>query len=247
MSKIRILIADDNLRFASFVRDYLLQKDFEVLGIASDGLDTIYLIDSLKPDIVLLDIIMPKLDGFGVLERMYESKQLLNTRFIVFSAIGQDMMVQKALNLGASYFILKPFDLDVLCRRIHEVSGENFTSRNLELMSSSTEKDIKKRRNNFEALTARALRNKNIPLHMAGYQYLTTAVLYVIENPNDFLPITRKLYPVVAAKYHSTAQKVERAIRNSLDSAWKCEKGRPTNTEFIVQIVNEVKANREEE
>jgi len=120
--KISILIADDNMEFVELLKEYMEQyEDLDVVGTAKDGLQAIEMIKSLKPDVVVLDIIMPNIDGIGVLEKLETHKMERKPIFIMLSAIGQDMFIQKAVSLGAEYYIIKPFDVEVLVTRIRQL------------------------------------------------------------------------------------------------------------------------------
>ena len=124
LQNIKILIADDNKDFCIILSEYLAtQQDFEVVGIAKDGLEVIDLIESKFPDVVILDIIMPHLDGLGVLEKLNTMHLEKMPKVIVLSAVGQDKITQKALTLGAEYYVVKPFDMEVFAKRIRECFG----------------------------------------------------------------------------------------------------------------------------
>ena len=120
-NKISVLIADDNKEFCSILNDYLLnQRDIVVTGIAKDGKEALTLIEQKQPDLVILDIIMPHLDGLGVLERLQSMNLEKFPRIVILSAVGQDMITQRAITLGADYYVVKPFDIEVLIKRIKE-------------------------------------------------------------------------------------------------------------------------------
>ncbi len=124
LEKIKILIADDNKDFCCILSEYLgAQPDFEVIGIAKDGLEVVDLLEKITPDIIILDIIMPHLDGLGVLERINSMSLPKYPKIIVLSAVGQDKITQKALTLGAEYYVVKPFDMEVFSQRIRECVG----------------------------------------------------------------------------------------------------------------------------
>ena len=148
--EISVLIADDNYEFAGLLKEYMEQfEDIEVIGIAKDGLQALEMIVSLKPDVVVLDIIMPNLDGLGVLEKLSSMQVEFKPMFIMLTAIGQDVFVQRAVDLGAEYYIIKPFDAEVLVKRIRQLYKEKYMSafsnkpivKNSELISSNTNVD----------------------------------------------------------------------------------------------------------
>ena len=125
-NKISVLIADDNKEFCSILNDYLLnQRDIVVTGIAKDGKEALTLIEEKQPDLVILDIIMPHLDGLGVLERLQSMNLEKFPRIVVLSAVGQDMITQRAITLGADYYVVKPFDMDIFTKRIRDMFNDN--------------------------------------------------------------------------------------------------------------------------
>ncbi len=121
-NKLSILVADDNIDFAKNLTSYIEKEDeMEVIGIAKDGLEAVEMIKNAKPDIAIIDVIMPQLDGLGVLEKINESNLDKKPLFIVLSAVGQDKITARALELGAQYYVVKPFDISLLMRRIKEL------------------------------------------------------------------------------------------------------------------------------
>lgn len=259
--EILVLIADDNVEFAKLLKEYMDQyEDIEVLGVAKDGLDAIEMIMSQKPDVVVLDIIMPNLDGLGVLERLSTMQLEYRPIFIILSAIGQDVFVQRAVSLGAEYYIIKPFDVDVLITRIRQLYREKSMSafsnkpitKNSELFSGNIDRDY-----DIEVEVTNLMHEVGIPPHMAGYQYLREAIIQTVKNSKVFTSITKILYPAVAEKYNTTPQKVERAIRNAIESAWargnpdtvdalfgytiNYSKGKPTNSECIAMMADKIR------
>ena len=120
--KISVLIADDNQDFAYTLSNYINdQEDMEVIGIAKDGNEAVNLISTIKPEIVLLDVIMPHLDGLGVLEKLSKNANPDQPTIIMLSAVGQDKITQRAISLGAEYYVVKPFDIELLIKRIREI------------------------------------------------------------------------------------------------------------------------------
>ena len=125
-NKISVVIADDNKEFCSILNDYLLnQKDIVVTGIAKDGREALTLIEEKQPDLVVLDIIMPHLDGLGVLERLNSMNLTKFPRIVVLSAVGQDKITQRAITLGADYYVVKPFDMDIFTKRIRDMFNDS--------------------------------------------------------------------------------------------------------------------------
>lgn len=262
--KISVLIADDNVQFGNMLQEFIdSNDDMHVVGVARDGVQAIDMIKNFNPDIVILDIIMPNLDGIGVLEKLSSLELSSKPAIIVLSALGQDVFIQNAMALGAGYYIVKPFDLNVLSTRIREIHKQkNFslftqfkqTDKDQNL-NNTNEKDSYIRRDiehDIETVVTDLIRSVGIPPHMMGYQYIREAVIQIINSPNVFNSMTKVLYPAVAKKYNSTPQRVERAIRNAIDSAWSKGdpehieatfgyKNKPTNSEFIAMIADKTR------
>ena len=263
--KTTILIADDNQEFSQTLANYIHeQDDMEVIGIAKDGEEAIDMITNIMPDIALLDVIMPHLDGVGVLEKLsiiqIEKKPLC----IMLSAVGQDKITQKAVGLGAEYYVVKPFDIELLIKRIREL--KNFTPN--KTVNSFIGKDIKaqyvdipangeKNQENLEALVTNIIHEVGVPAHIKGYQYLREAIIMVVNDIDVINQITKSLYPKIAYKFNTTPSRVERAIRHAIEVAWgrgdqktvekifgytiSAAKGKPTNSEFIAMIADKLR------
>jgi two-component system, response regulator, stage 0 sporulation protein A len=219
------------------------------------------LIKKLSPDMVVLDIIMPNLDGIGVLERITEMQLTSRPLFIMLSAVGQEIFIQKAISLGAEYYMVKPFDAPTLVSRLRQIFKErNFvnynTSRIFTKASQSIEKPVN-RMTDLEVEVTNLIRDVGIPPHLIGYQYIREAIIQSVNSTKGFGLITKVLYPSVAAKFGTSAQKVERAIRNAIESAWargnpdtvdslfgytiNYNKGKPTNSEFIAMMSDRIR------
>ena len=258
-NKITILLADDNAEFASTLSTHLdKQEDMEVIGIARDGKQAYEMIVNTNPDVVLLDVIMPHLDGLGVLEKIANANLETAPIFIMLSAVGQDKITQKAINLGAQYYVVKPFDIELLTKRIREVkyyqpsSKNTFINREIKQSYIEINPNAKKDESNLEALVTNIIHEVGVPAHIKGYQYLREAIMMVINDIDVINQITKQLYPDIAKKYQTTPSRVERAIRHAIEVAWgrgeqqavenifgytiSAAKGKPTNSEFIAMI-----------
>ena len=266
--KITVLIADDNQEFGMTLATYLKnQEDMVVVGRAKDGNEAIDLIPELMPDVVLLDVIMPHLDGIGVLEKMNMIKMSKKPIFIMLSAVGQDKITRKAVELGAEYYIVKPFDIDLLITRIRELKTykpaqtNNFISRESQQFSKPQYIEITssnvKSEENIEALVTNVIHEVGVPAHIKGYQYLREAIIMVVNDIDVINQITKSLYPQIASKFSTTPSRVERAIRHAIEVAWgrgqqdvvenifgytiSAAKGKPTNSEFIAMIADKLR------
>jgi len=262
--KINILIADDNKEFCTILNDYLSkQKDIVVTGIANNGVETIKLIEEKKPDLVVLDIIMPFLDGLGVLEKLNTMDLNPKPLIIVLSAVGHDKIAQSALSLGADYYVMKPFDMGVLVKRIRQIVDNIIDSSDVKKVPTyvdNTEIKVDKNQSVDDTLIAQItniMHEIGIPAHIKGYMFAREAIRMVVNDIVLLSGITKILYPSIGEKYNTTANRVERAIKNAIDVAWgrgevetinkifgytiNNEKGKPTNSEFIAMIADKVR------
>ncbi|MEN8905752.1 MAG: sporulation transcription factor Spo0A [Clostridiales bacterium] len=260
--KIQIVIADDNREFGDILCEYLNnQEDIEVVGVARDGLEACDLITKNVPDIAILDIIMPHLDGLGVLEKINSMKMETRPLFIILSAVGQDKITQRALSLGAEYYVVKPFDMEVLVSRIRQLKYVEPQQPHNVIMSDSISmpKHIKQhgQQKNVEVEVTNVLHEIGVPAHIKGYQYLRDAIIMVIKDIDIINSITKQLYPNIAKQYNTTPSRVERAIRHAIEVAWgrgqvdaidtlfgytvNLGKGKPTNSEFVAMIADKLR------
>jgi two-component system response regulator (stage 0 sporulation protein A) len=257
--KIQIVIADDNKEFCEILFDYLNnQGDIEVIGTAKDGNEACELIAEKMPDIAILDIIMPHLDGLGVLEKIRAMPLKKRPLFIILSAVGQDKITQRALALGAEYYIVKPFDMDVLVSRIRQLKETNHNP----IIRSDYVMDTKATyrppvQRNLEVEVTNIMHEIGVPAHIKGYQYLRDAIMLVVKDLDIINSITKQLYPTIAREYNTTPSRVERAIRHAIEVAWSrgqvetidalfgytvsIGKGKPTNSEFIAMVADKLR------
>ncbi len=263
--KITVLIADDNPDFAMTLVSYLeKEEDMEVIGIAKDGKEACNMIINTEPDVVLLDVIMPYLDGLGVLEKIAAANMNKKPMCIMLSAVGQAKITQQAINLGAEYYVVKPFDIELLIKRIRDIrnfrpqSAQNtIASREIKAPYIEISEQNKKDEDNLEALVTNVIHELGVPAHIKGYQYLREAIMMVINDIDIINQITKQLYPEIAIKFKTTPSRVERAIRHAIEVAWSrgeqaaverifgytisAAKGKPTNSEFIAMIADKLR------
>ena len=205
--KITILVADDNNDFTATLSSYLEQEEeMEIIGIARDGNEAYNMVLELQPDIILLDMIMPHLDGLGVLEKIADTDMEKRPLSIILSAVGQDKITQKAIALGAQYYIVKPFDINVLVKRMKELKNyqpaqfKNFITREIKNQYIDIAPERKKDQENLEALVTNIIHEVGVPAHIKGYQYLREAIMMVIRDTDVINQITKQLYPEIAGK-----------------------------------------------
>ena len=263
--KITVLIADDNKEFSNTLLSYLENcDDMEVIAVAKDGEEAIDMILNTEPDVVLLDVIMPHLDGLGVLERINNSTIKKKPISIMLSAVGQDKVTQRAIALGAQYYVVKPFDIELLIKRIRDFKYHQalpvmdaFINREIKVPYIELAPNSKKDEKNLEALVTNVIHEVGVPAHIKGYQYLREAIMMVITDIEVINQITKQLYPEIALKFKTTPSRVERAIRHAIEVAWgrgqvdvvenifgytiSSAKGKPTNSEFIAMIADKLR------
>ncbi|GHV01675.1 stage 0 sporulation protein A [Clostridia bacterium] len=242
MEKIKIIIVEDNAQMLGMLENFLTgESEFEVAGTARDGVAAIKLIETVKPAFVLLDIVMPELDGFGVLEWLSSSG--LNPRVMVLSALSQETFIHRALNSGADYYMIKPFDFKTLKARILEVCSGREPARRSPAVETVM-RDYRAGAPVAKFSRTRSLEEKitnifitvGIPAHIKGYQFLREAIKMAIDNPEIINCITKKLYPGIAEKFETSASKVERAIRHAIEVAWNRGKIENINSLFGVRV-----------
>ena len=257
--KVNVIIADDNKEFRNILNEYLLmQKDFVVTGIAENGVEAIKLIEEKKPDLIVLDIIMPILDGLGVLEWLNTMILDPMPHIIVLSAVGHDKITQRALSLGADYYFIKPFDMEVFIKRIRQLL--NYTIRSVDVKKILTcQENTEIKINNVQpvdiiAQITNIIHEIGVPAHIKGYMYLREAINMVVSDLELVSAVTKKLYPSIGKKFNTTASRVERAINHAINVAWSRgqvetinkifgysinnKKGKPTNSEFIALVAD---------
>lgn len=251
---IKVAIADDNKEFSDILQECLNREpDIELVGVAYNGEQILSIIEEKLPDVIILDIIMPHLDGLGVLERLNLSNNTKRPKIIMLTAFGQETITQRVVELGADYYILKPFNMDVLISRIRQLAGTVNMSH--PITAAATMPVIKSRPIDVEVTNI--IREIGIPAHIKGYQYLRDAIMMIVAEVELLGAVTKVLYPMIAEKYSTTPSRVERAIRHAIEVAWnrgnieminkifgytiKLDKGKPTNSEFMAMIADKLR------
>lgn len=248
------MIADDNKELVYIMEQYLNeQKNVEVIGTAFDGKECLALLPKLEPDILLLDIIMPHIDGLAVVETI-KKKQKVSPHIIMLTAFGQEEVMKKAVAYGVSYFILKPFDFDQLVSKINEIAGYD---KQTKLQHAGYYEGPIKKKENIESSITNIMHDIGVPAHIKGYLYIREAITMVYNDIDLLGAITKILYPDIAKKYNTTASRVERAIRHAIEVAWNrgnidsitelfgytvnMTKAKPTNSEFIAMVADKLR------
>lgn len=261
MSKINVAIVDDNPRILEILENILTEdKNVELVGKASDGKEAYDLILEKKPDVVFLDLIMPKIDGLDLMELIKHDSQISRQpEFIIVSAVGQERVIENAFALGASYYIMKPFDNAIILKRLEQVSRNRNYVRSYESpkVTALESKTFTSRERNLETDVTNIIHEIGVPAHIKGYQYLRDAIMMSVENTEMLNSITKMLYPTIAKQHKTTPSRVERAIRHAIEVAWSRGKmdtidalfgytvnngkGKPTNSEFVALIADKIR------
>lgn len=247
MEKIRVLMIDDNISLIEMIKEYFKSSNVSIVLEAHDGLEGIKLIEEKQDmyDVIILDLIMPNKDGMYVLEEM-KSKNI-DKKVIVSTSYNASDVIRKVSEYGVSYFLLKPFELVDLEKRIIEItSEENKSSKNIDF-----------HHNNLQISITKILHELGIPSHIKGYQYIREGISIIYTKPQKIGGITKELYPELANKFETTTSRVERAIRHAIEVSWNrgnwdlmeeifghsvdIDKAKPTNSEFIVTIADKLR------
>lgn len=257
MGEINVAIADDNERILDMLGEIVgSDKNLKLVGKANNGEDMCQLIREKQPDVVLLDLIMPKMDGLSVMEVVNRDTELKkHPEFIVVTAVGQERITEDAFKKGASYYIMKPFSNDIILGRIKD-AGQGGHRDLHESMMNSTIADTRPEFN-LENRVTDMIHEIGIPAHIKGYHYLRDAIIMAVEDMDVLNAITKVLYPTIAKMHQTTASRVERAIRHAIEVAWSRGKldtldelfgytvsngkGKPTNSEFIALIADTIR------
>ena len=248
MEKTRVLIVDDNKELVKMIKEYFsAHAEIKITLEANDGEEGIRIIDKKRDeyDLIILDLIMPNKDGVSVLE--YMKKKSIDKKVIVLTSYNTQDIIPKVSELGVSYFILKPFQLDELEKRITEViEGTKFGGKTVDIYH-----------NNLEIAITNILHELGVPSHIKGYQYIKQGIIIVYERPFMVGGITKELYPEIAKIFNTTVSRVERSIRHAIEVSWNrgnwelmeeifghsvdIEKAKPTNSEFIVTVADKLR------
>jgi len=209
MDTVRVVVADDNVQLRDMIVEYLqAQNGIEIVGAASDGVEALRLVTEFEPDVLVCDLIMPQMDGYGVLERLQAMKLAKQPGVIALTALGRDDFISRAVNLGVNYYMVKPFDFMMLAQRVYEAAGESLRAESVGAKMIHEQAPVSAE--TLEERIANLFLTVGIPAHIKGYQYLREAVRMVIEKPEMMSRITKELYPGIARKFGTTSSKVER-------------------------------------
>lgn len=247
-NKINVLLADDNRSFCEPLQAFFAGDEvINICDVAFNGEQALAKIDEFMPQVALLDVIMPRIDGIGVLEELYAKQLTDKVQVIMLSGFGQEEMLRRAMELGAKYYMMKPLDFTVLRNRIISMFNK----------PAGAATGFAPMVRNLDVEVTRVIQQMGVPAHVKGYQYLRDAIILVVEEMNLLGAVTKELYPLIAEKYDTTASRVERAIRHAIELAWdrgnvdmmnrffgytvNMERGKPTNSEFIAMVADRLR------
>ncbi len=247
MNDIRIMLVDDNAELRRAMREHLQrQENLRVAAEASTGLEALEQLTKTPVDVIILDIIMPQMDGYSFLEELNRQQLADPPQVIVVSALGRDDFITRAVENGARFYMIKPVDMNVLTSRIREVCGQAPEA------SAANRVSLPGRAPSIDEKLASLFLTIGIPAHIKGYAFLREAVKMVIDNPDVINRITKELYPGIGKRFNTSASKVERAIRHAIEVAWSrgridtlnkafgcrvaTKEDKPTNGEFIAML-----------
>lgn len=253
-NKIKIYVADSTEFKDEFVNNISKVQDVEVVGASADGIVAFDEVCKLKPDILLMDIVLPGQDGFVLIEKLKLQLGEFCPKIVVVSALIHEGFISKALSMGVSYYINKPSTADNVLQRIKDVYNLKSLPSNTQSLQPTA--DARNKTRLIDEKISNIFITVGIPAHIKGYQFLREAIKMAIDTPDIINSITKKLYPAIAEKFETSASKVERAIRHAIEVAWNRGKieninsifglkvytsnEKPTNGEFIALVADKM-------
>lgn len=252
IEKTKIIIVDNNEQMRISIKQQLNTNELNVVADFSDAISALNYIKENEVDVIITDIVLPNIDGYEFMEAINKQGLVTRPKILVLSALSNDNFINKALQYGADYYMIKPCDVNVLKSRVVELK----TSSVMIDKSVNNIKNVKPRNRQLEEKITNIFITVGIPAHIKGYQFLREAIKMAIDNPEIINSITKKLYPSIAERFETTASKVERAIRHAIEVAWNRGKieninalfgirvysnnEKPTNGEFIALVADKM-------
>ncbi len=241
--KTKIMLIDENEQNQKLIKENF-ESDFEVITNNANGITALEKIKEERPSVIIMDVLLSGIDGFNLIEKINELN--INSKIIILTSLSLDGFITKALNLGVSYYMIKPYSIEILKNRVLDVLGQSESKQGMTVVKNK----------NLEEKITNIFITVGIPAHIKGYQFLREAIKMAIDNPDIINSITKKLYPSIANKFDTSASKVERAIRHAIEVAWNRGKieninslfgikvysnnEKPTNGEFIALVADKM-------
>lgn len=249
---LKVLLADDSPEFGQECAHVFQNHGIDTVTCPKDGMKVLDTISSAKPDVVLLDVFMPHLDAIGVIKAAGQKSLSKKPQFLTMSSFDSPRLEHEVMNSGASYFFLKPVDMDHLADRILTMCSTVPSS-----MSSAIPRQSAAQEPDLEVLVTDIIHQIGVPAHIKGYHSLRDAIMLSVNNSEIINAVTKQLYPTIAKRYSTTPSRVERAIRHAIEVAWDRGdvdtlnsyfgytihngRGKPTNSEFIAMIADKLR------
>ena len=245
--KLKIMIVQENNDYALHCVKFLENYGYDVVSVEKDGSRVVEYIKLNTPDVVLMDVFMPKVDALGVLSQL--KKENLSQRPVVALLLTCDnpRFESELLSAGADYCFIKPFELNIMAERLMQIAG----------WTQQPVRQADRADSDLEIVISDIMRQIGVPAHIKGYQYLREAIALSIKKPDLMHSVTKVLYPTVAKNNKTTPSRVERAIRHAIEVAWdrgdvdvlssyfgytiQNSRGKPTNSEFIAMISDKLR------
>lgn len=250
MEKKTVVIAEENSNIGGGYAEALSQSGLEILGRATDGLEAVRLMEEFHPDLLVLGLALPQIDGIEVLKKRNALGLGKSCKVIVTAGYMKDEIMGLVNELGADYILLKPFQATVLADRAKTLLNGSNVIQMPEVMRQSERMDL-------ESQVTKIIHDVGVPAHIRGYHYLRKAIMLAVNDIDIINSVTKVLYPTVAKNFNTTTQRVERAIRHAVEVAWdrgdlevldsmfgytvQNNKGKPTNSEFIALIADNLR------
>lgn len=265
MKRTKLVIADFNNEYLELLKNFLkADQEIELLAAINNGDELLRAFEVITPDVLLLDLVLYGMDGFGVLEHIKLSPDLKNMKVIVTSTFGHESIIKQTMKHGADYYLIKPVNKEVLLKRIkdlawNEAAEESFVLNSMQMVKE--QKAIFTNPNDAKLTIVELLHEIGVPAHIKGYRYLIEAIYQVYLDVRLLDHVTTELYPILADGFDSTKSRVERAIRHAIVVAWTrgnremmtelfgsivdIARIKPTNSEFIAMSAAKVRLESE--
>ncbi len=249
--KLKVIVADNSTEFGQVLGNAFGDYGMDVKLCEKDGLKLLDNIKRESPDVVLADVFMPNLDILGVLSTLKNENKENMPMVMAMSGFDNSRLEKETLNAGASFYFLKPFDIDTLAKRIIQLSDWKAEKEPIVLKNNIiTDSDL-------EIMVTEIIHQIGVPAHIKGYTYLREAIILSVKDSEMINAVTKLLYPTVAKHNATTSSRVERAIRHAIEVAWdrgdidtlntyfgftiQNDRGKPTNSEFIAMIADKIR------
>ena len=255
-NRLKILVSEECADFNREALDMLAQNSMDLSFLPKDGFKIIEIIENSCPDVVIMDLFMPRIDAIGIITTIRKNGRIKMPIFMVVSNFSRPTLEKEVLSAGAKCFLIKPISHHDIIDKINRIVNQKSPIKtNISKINESN--IIINEGKNMEIKITEILHQIGVPAHIKGYQYLRTSIMMSVENPDIINAVTKQLYPSVAKKFDTTSSRVERAIRHAIEVAWDRgdvdilnsyfgytihnSRGKPTNSEFIAMISDKLR------